>query len=106
MPLFIPSTPVYASDPSQVIMDEASPVHQCILLPPGLSKRTREAEAPNPLAGNKHITTEPQELPKLKLMIVDALPTAFQQDQLGRLVASLSAQLASASSWRDFVNEH
>ena len=38
--------------------------------------------------------------------VVENLTMPLKQDQLGRLVSSLSSCLASTSSWGDFINEH
>ena len=88
-------------------MDKASPTCTCTL-PPPCPIVTQEAEAPMPTVSTKHHAREAEGPPKHK-HLVENLSTPLKQvkqDQLGRLVSLLSSHLASASSWRDFVNEH
>ena len=58
-----------------------------------------------PTSGTKRHAGEVEGFLKHK-QLVEILPTPLIQDQLGRLVSLLSFCLASASSWRDFMNEH
>jgi hypothetical protein len=104
-PLYVPSTPVYASAPSLDTADEAPPIHHAPPPPAGLPKRAREAETPGPPLGSKRAANGASGLASYDKPIVDP-STHVTQDRLGRLVSALSAKLASAPSWKQFVIDH
>jgi hypothetical protein len=104
MPLHVPSVPVYAFDPSLDIMEEASSTLHSPSPPAGLAHRTRPAESPVPPMRSKHAAVEARGLSYDNPIVESSMNVT--QDHLGRLVATLSAKLTSAPSWKQFMMEH
>ena len=102
MPLYVTRNPPYVSGPTQVTANQTTQDHHAVLPSLGPPKEPGDKTAPESSIGKKQKVVETMG----PIHKIGPVVPKFYQDHRGKLVASLSENLSTASSWEDFIKTH
>ena len=99
---YVTRNPPYASGPPHVITDQATQDHHRVLPSPSPLEKLGDEMAPKSSIGKKWKAVETM----WPIHKIGPVTPKLYQDHLGKLMASLSDKLSTASLWEDFVKTH